>query len=140
MFPRALIQKHAGSTPKIIYLPIPYPIITSINTPHPFSQTQNLPAIPKSSVQEKRVRIFGNQPYSMRLSILHIFDLLVSRIFGRSRTFLFQCIRSMTPLIPLYTFDLDYFVNGFPLEISHLVTPLHQLSTPSSPIQFIEPL
>jgi hypothetical protein len=48
--------------------------------PTPFSQTQNLPATPKSSVQEKRVRIFGNQPYSMRLSILRIFDLLVSRI------------------------------------------------------------
>jgi hypothetical protein len=108
----------------------PTPLLSNSNSLHTL----------QSSAKEKWVHIFGNHPYSMHLLILHIFDLLVSRVFGHSQIFLFQCIRPTTPLIPLYPFNLDYFVNSFLLEISHLVTPRHQLSTPSSLIQFIEPL
>jgi hypothetical protein len=103
----------------------------------PFLSNSNSLHTLKSSAKKKQVRIFGNYLYSMHLSILRIFDFLVSHVFVHSQTFLFQYIRPTTPLIPLYPFDLDYFVNSFPLEISHLVTPL---STLSSPIQFIEPL
>jgi hypothetical protein len=52
MFPRAQIQKHAGSLPKIIYLPIPNPIITTINTLYPFVGTTPGPIGPACSVEK----------------------------------------------------------------------------------------
>jgi hypothetical protein len=66
-----------------------FPILCQSLTTVFYLSNSNSSRTSKSSAKEKWGHIFSNHPYSVHLSILHKFHLLVLRVFGHSRTFLF---------------------------------------------------